>query len=284
MEDVKYQAEKILQDFEEFERAFLQPYNPNSADLLCTPNPSTPFRVETRVSWFEQLEMNFVNAELSDSIFHSSDFKSPVADYLCFDQTINNSKPVSFDPNPLDLQLLKPHKLREDVPDTQLSVTHADNSRITNPVIFDDLPPFDPAVLALIDFDFPTNPDKSDSGDMRIFQEIKEDKVCSKGKCWGYGEGIWGEVQKIPRGRKKKGFDLSPQLRHFCKERQKIKNRISATKCYTRVKAYIHDLEVQVTRLQAENKIRRNSVQFLRSSLQQQQRKQSLSRTMSGPL
>lgn len=160
------------------------------------------------------------------------------------------------------------------IPHRTQNMNPTNEENLCDMINFDDIQ-FDLSVLDMIDFDIPTSPHmeidktayvnkanteygeefaKKVEKNLRILEETMkrtrkccnveegEKGVCCKGKCWRYTESKLRALQNLPRGRKKKGFELTPEQISLRKERQKIKNRISAATAYRKDKVTVNML------------------------------------------
>ncbi|KNA03611.1 hypothetical protein SOVF_207480, partial [Spinacia oleracea] len=128
---------------------------------------------------------------------------------------------------------------------------HAENMNTYDLINLDEhhLPPLDPSFLEFIDFEIPAslqmeidntahiNKATADYFTKKVDGNLRVPKgVCCGGKCWRYVESKLSSMQSIPRGRKRKGFEPTPDQISLKKHRQKIRNRESAAAAYKKVK------------------------------------------------
>lgn len=304
--ELQHRQHHLLHDFEEFEREFLPPYDPQNEAHLRLENDII------RPSWLEEMERAFVRDQLKfpsvldpstpKKLKITSEFPNQLnqnndTDHSVILGSLDSNSVVPNDPKIAYLSETSPSpRMLEELinnlanqendtngltniesrPSNVLTRSHTEYTYPTNEeniidlMNLEDLAEFDFSVLDLIDFDIPTDPNldidnrtyinkatnqygeefaKKVENNLWIFREAMkrtsrccnggervEKGICCNGKCWRHIESKLKALQKIPRGRKKKGFELTPQELVLKKERQKIRNRISAAAAYKKEK------------------------------------------------
>ena len=312
--ELQHRQHHLLHDFEEFERVFLPPYDPQNEAQLRLDNDII------RPSWLEEMEQAFVRDQLKfpsvldpstpKKLKIASKFQNQIPEIsealpnqnndvnhsvilgsLDSNSVVPNDPKIAYQsetsPSPRMLEELINNLPNQETdtngltnivsrPSNVLTRSHTEYTYPTNEeniidlLNLDDLAEFDFSVLDLIDFDIPTNPHleinnkdyinkatnqygeefaKKVENNLWVFREAMkrtsrccnggervEKGICCNGKCWRHIESKLRALQKIPRGRKKKGFELTPQELILKKERQKIRNRISAAAAYKKEK------------------------------------------------